>query len=559
MGFGVCPADQHGELVATQARDHVVGTHMLAQALADTAQHQVAGIVAVTVVDRLEVVEIDQHQRHRLATAIGVGHGRLDLLDQVAAVRQFGQRVVECRMLQFLLTLAELLVGLGQFGSAVSYRRLQLVCTGLHLRHARGLLATRLLQGFGFLLFEHLDAVGQGKGEEDRLCCHRQGKDVGVPGGGLHQPGGAHQGQADAAENQAVAKEIEQGRKVALAPADHCGAKGGRDAGKGQQGDDPGSTVALPQAFQRNRQNITGAGKAQQVVCPAYMAAGLQQGLGEAASAETPERGQGDTVQPEGYGIIRPQILEAMAAHAEDHQQGAGGGQYVPEIGRVAQAEKDEQVVQQQGGDDAVDHAQCEVFLGGQLGQIIQLPGAQGEGVAGRVVAAQVKGQWLLAQLRQLEQHVAVIMVAAALIADALARFPRLPAAHAIRQKEAQIELGDRADLQPPLAWCVAGGLQADLDPPGVAALADTGLAGGWHETLLHGRVGHVGDAQLAAGIFQQLDLSVQLLPAAAGLQQDWRGHQLTAEARQAGPQEYLQDCAPHRLRSLNPCAQAGL
>ena len=33
-----------------------------------------------------------------------------------------------------------------------------------------------------------------------------------------------------------------------------------------------------------------------------------------------------------------------MAAHAQDKAQGAAGGQYVPEVGWVAQAEKNEQV-----------------------------------------------------------------------------------------------------------------------------------------------------------------------------------------------------------------------
>ena len=203
-----------------------------------------------------------------------------------------------------------------------------------------------------------------------------------------------------------------------------------------------------------------------------------------------------------------------MAAHADDHQQGAGGGQHVPEIGVVAQGEEDEQVVQQQGGNDAVDQAQAQVFADCLMIQVFQLPDPQREGVAGRVEAAQVEGGGCRAQLRQLQHHTPIGVVAPLGEADPFAGLPLYPATLTVRAVQLQVELGHRADFQPPARGCLGATLQLQLDPPGVGILADAGTAVGRGEALLDGRVGHVGDAQRAADILQQLDLPVQRLPA---------------------------------------------
>jgi len=92
-----------------------------------------------------------------------------------------------------------------------------------------------------------------------------------------------------------------------------------------------------------------------------------------------PERRQGNAVQPERYGAARPEILEAVARHAQDEDQSKGCGQHVPEIGTVAQAEKNEQVVQQQGENYPVDQAQPQVFLGGHADEVVTLPKSQRE------------------------------------------------------------------------------------------------------------------------------------------------------------------------------------
>jgi hypothetical protein len=71
VGGVLCAADvleQHGELVATEARRGVARADALVQALRELQQHGVAGGVAEAVVDRLEVVEV--HEDHGQAGAL---------------------------------------------------------------------------------------------------------------------------------------------------------------------------------------------------------------------------------------------------------------------------------------------------------------------------------------------------------------------------------------------------------------------------------------------------------------------------------------------------------
>ncbi|MCY1549297.1 hypothetical protein D9M68_854580 [compost metagenome] len=89
--FGIGAANQHGELIAAQACHVIAAAHVLAQAFGDYLQHQVAGVVAEAIVDRLEVIEVDQHQGHAFVMPLGIGQYGGGALDQVAAVGQLGQ------------------------------------------------------------------------------------------------------------------------------------------------------------------------------------------------------------------------------------------------------------------------------------------------------------------------------------------------------------------------------------------------------------------------------------------------------------------------------------
>ena len=78
---------QDGELVAAHPGHRVLAADGLDQALADLLDEQVTGGVAVGVVDRLEVVEVDEEHADRLAHPSGPHELLLDPVLEEAAVR----------------------------------------------------------------------------------------------------------------------------------------------------------------------------------------------------------------------------------------------------------------------------------------------------------------------------------------------------------------------------------------------------------------------------------------------------------------------------------------
>ena len=101
---------EHGELVAAEARDHVLLAHGAHEPGRDAAQQLVADRVAERVVDALEVVEVDEHhgdlvraaRLERLAHALG----------EQRAVGEPGQRIVVGLMGELVLQVAQLGDGL---------------------------------------------------------------------------------------------------------------------------------------------------------------------------------------------------------------------------------------------------------------------------------------------------------------------------------------------------------------------------------------------------------------------------------------------------------------
>ena len=383
-------------------------------------------------------------------------------------------------------------------------------------------------------MLENLDAIGQREGEQDGFGGHRQREQVGGVGAGLQDATGAQHQNHGADQHTAVANQVQAGGKEALAHA-----QGGDDQGHGhaqdwRQGDDLCAGMGKAQRVDQDGRGIHHATQVEQAMGPAQVVGGGEQRLGKAHDQDRPQRRQGHPVQPEGHRLARPQVLKTVAAHAQDKAQGAAGGQYVPEVGAVAQADQDEQVVQHQGQNDAVQQAQAEVLGGSELLQVVPLPDFQRERITPRVVAAKVHNQRLFAQLRELEHLAPIGQVAPGGKGHLLATQALLPTALTIRQIQAQVEQGDAAILQPPLLRRVAAGRQADLDPPRIGAEADAGATGSGLETLLDVRAGHVLDAQLRADIFEQFDLAVEAAATAGRRQDDRRGSREGAAAEQA-------------------------
>jgi hypothetical protein len=93
-GFLIDVIAHRDELVAAQARDGVPGAHGGLHPPGDLHQHGVPGGVAVSVVDLLESVEVDEQHGGRTTFALRPRHRQLEAVAQQRAIRYAGQRIV---------------------------------------------------------------------------------------------------------------------------------------------------------------------------------------------------------------------------------------------------------------------------------------------------------------------------------------------------------------------------------------------------------------------------------------------------------------------------------
>ena len=90
------------EFVARQPAGAVLGTEAVPQSVRYALQQQVAGGMAVRVVDELELVEVHAQQTGCATTAPGGVQGLVQQVLSAHTVRQAGQRVVECQVFGLL-------------------------------------------------------------------------------------------------------------------------------------------------------------------------------------------------------------------------------------------------------------------------------------------------------------------------------------------------------------------------------------------------------------------------------------------------------------------------
>ena len=100
--------EQHAELLPAPARRHVARARRVVEPARDLAQHEVADLVAVAVVDALEVVDVDERDRGARRRA---GEARAQHLGEVPPVEQLGQRVHAREPLQPAHGLGALVLG----------------------------------------------------------------------------------------------------------------------------------------------------------------------------------------------------------------------------------------------------------------------------------------------------------------------------------------------------------------------------------------------------------------------------------------------------------------
>ena len=110
---------QREELLAAEAAELVLGAQPLAQRARDRHERGVAGVMAVLVVEQLEVVDVDHRDRQRPAVAARAADQPGEPREHVAAVEQAGERVlVEHRLEPPALPHELLLQRLGARGRA---------------------------------------------------------------------------------------------------------------------------------------------------------------------------------------------------------------------------------------------------------------------------------------------------------------------------------------------------------------------------------------------------------------------------------------------------------
>ncbi len=91
---------QQAELLATEARDQVFLARVLGDRRGHRAQRVIAGLVAMGIVDVLEVVDIDHRHRHLLTIQVQLRQLALALFQEAAAIGQAGQEIAGGQVLQ---------------------------------------------------------------------------------------------------------------------------------------------------------------------------------------------------------------------------------------------------------------------------------------------------------------------------------------------------------------------------------------------------------------------------------------------------------------------------
>ena len=85
------------ELVSAETGDCVGAANGCHQATRCLAQHQVADVVSVCVVDVLEVVEVGERDRQRQTVALGTRQACIEQIPEQPPIGQSGERIMQCK------------------------------------------------------------------------------------------------------------------------------------------------------------------------------------------------------------------------------------------------------------------------------------------------------------------------------------------------------------------------------------------------------------------------------------------------------------------------------
>ena len=120
-------ADEHRELVAAEAREEILGPHLLREPVGHLTEQLVAALMPQDVIDLLEAIEVHEQERE-VVGRLGVIGSRAEQFVEAAAVGQPGQLVVQRAMAMLIRLAAQLgLVALALLSAAVRFLKQSLL------------------------------------------------------------------------------------------------------------------------------------------------------------------------------------------------------------------------------------------------------------------------------------------------------------------------------------------------------------------------------------------------------------------------------------------------
>ena len=116
----------HHEFLAAIAAGQIDAAHIGGDAAGEFLQHLVADVMAMGVVDRLEIIDVHDHESQRLAVLLGVGDQIVQMPAHIAAIVQAGELVGD-RHFQAELNIVAQAVGIALLAQLGAHPRHQFV------------------------------------------------------------------------------------------------------------------------------------------------------------------------------------------------------------------------------------------------------------------------------------------------------------------------------------------------------------------------------------------------------------------------------------------------
>jgi hypothetical protein len=319
----VAVGEEDEELLAAVASGDVVGAGGTGDAAADFAQDRVAGEVAVSIVDRLEVIDIEKKDAEAAVAAQGALAFFVKEVDEGGAVPEAGKGIMGGLVAKLLLGEEEIVLGGEEAGEGVAFFR----GSGFRL-DAEGVGFVKLLLDLAGLGDDAVAEAEVAGGDDEDEQAEGSGEDEGVaggpPGSGVEDGnvvGGAEEEVDGLGRSGAIGMDDADALDAQVA-ADAEGVKGARGSVGGEDGEEfltgadeqeGGDAVFAAGAFEEEAFELDGFG-----------VPGAAKSLGSGNAGGRGERG-GTEAADEGRIQIRSVIAAGGKADDVDEIAGAEG------------------------------------------------------------------------------------------------------------------------------------------------------------------------------------------------------------------------------------------